>query len=574
MKRNLSTTTTDAEQQQENFTELPKRNKTMKNDHSSFVFNLSKLPSDVVLHSILPHYILNLDRYAFLYNKHKYDLCLLFMGKFHNHPSQIHLIFKNVSITSYKAVGRNGEVFNFFEKGILDRVLPSKLQSISFLSNFFTQGTSVSTLPSIIMESAMFLKHLNLTYQTTFKDVEQICSLKLLEHLRLSNSSIPLQEIVQILKSNAKLRCLEYCFPHPPPNEIIDSQILLSAFQERSSTLERLSLNGISGLTDSIVSKLLEILPNLKVLSVQHSPHLTNQAFSNIEQNGKNLTFLDISGCENITCPFKIVQAPNLRTIVMEECDLTSKDVSIKNISCSACITDLSLESCVIKDEVFETIFSKFPSLTSLNLTNTRFVEERNIETFFKNIQNLSDLKELNLTNCQFVSDALFSNIVKKDLKMLRVGGCTRLSDSCIPHLLKFEKLTELDIGKTKISSEGVQSLLDHFKNTNTMLDYLSIHQLNLKDSDILNIQGWSQIERLNLSKNRISDSGFKSLLKYSNLMFLNVSDNLITDSGIDNDLFTNKTLTGLILVANRKITNKKRSQIVMKCTHIFDLHL
>ncbi|KAG2392616.1 hypothetical protein C9374_011341 [Naegleria lovaniensis] len=562
----------------QNCTDRPKRNKPMENQcssssSSSFDDNLSKLPSDVVLHSILPHYILNLDRYAFLYNKHKYDLCLLFMGRFHN-SSKIHLIFKNVSITTFKAIGRNGEVFNFFEKGILDSVLPSNIESISFLSNFFTQGTSISALPSIIMEKPLFLRHLNLTYQTSFKDVQQICSLKRLEHLRLANSMMSLQDVTQILKSNTKLRCLEYCFPHSSSSStnemLIDSQEILSAFQEGSGTLERLFLNGVSCLSNSMVAKLIEILPNLKELSVQDAQLLSNEAFCNIEKNGKNLTFINISGCENITCPFKtLLKAPKLRTIVLEGCDLSTKDLSIttKEHCTTENITDLDLASCVVNDM---SILSNFSSLTCLNLSSVQLVAGSGAETFLKNIATLSHLKELNLTGCQFMNDTLLSHIANKELKMLRVGGCGGITDQSIPHLMKLEQLTEIEIGKTKISSGGVQSLLDHFKN----IVYFGVNQLNLTDSDILNIQGWSQIERLNLSKNRISDLGFKSLVKYSNLIFLNLADNLITDNGIDQDLFSNKTLTGLILVANRKITNKKRSQIVMKCTHIVDLHL
>lgn len=127
---------------------------------------------------------------------------------------------------------------------------------------------------------------------------------------------------------------------------------------------------------------------------------------------------------------------------------------------------------------------AKFANLTSLDLGETGTNDEALIA-----ISKLTKLEDLNLLRTK-VTDEGVASLVGLKLKRLNLDDIQAIGDGVVPHLAKLQSLEFLHLGKTSVTDVGVKGLdgLVNLKDlilTNTGVSKRGVEELQAKLSKV-----------------------------------------------------------------------------------------
>ncbi|XP_039616960.1 dynein regulatory complex subunit 6 [Polypterus senegalus] len=217
------------------------------------------------------------------------------------------------------------------------------------------------------------------------------------------------------------------------------TQISVDGFRyiaEACSLLQQLEMNSVPTLTDSCIMALTSKCQQVKIISVQDSPHLSDTAFKAMGESW-NLKKIRIEGNNRMTdVSWKTLSknSPNL--------------CSISAVNCSK-ITDISLKS-----------IGSLKKISVLNLADCIRVSDPGVRYFVEGPSS-GVIKELNLTNCVRLSDVSLLRIAQKCQKLthLSLCYCEHLTDSGFEWLENLQSLTCLDLSGTCITDQGLAAV-------------------------------------------------------------------------------------------------------------------
>ncbi|EFC48826.1 predicted protein [Naegleria gruberi] len=473
----------------------------------------------------------------------------------------------NQQFIGSRAIGRDGLVFNFMKSEILDQVLPSRIHSIDFISNYFTREDSLCELPPIIVNHIGYVRKINFSRQTSFKDFNQLDLFTNLEEFKISDTRLPAENVIRILSSNKHLKSIEYSNPLCD-SSTLDVQLFLASIISLPN-LRHVNLSGVKFINDEIVAKLLINLPYLSDLVVRYCTNVSDIAFAGIEQH-KHIKIVDITGCK-ITNPGIILKNQNIRKLSYEDSDFENVYLDLGTIVSKVIELSFSL-STNISTNVLRSIADSCPDVEILRLETSTYKSDGLKQFLNSSINKLTSLKELYLNGTK-LDDGNIKEILLEKLQILSLEF-NNITDSSIDKIKQFTQLTDIRLGRTNITHKGIADLLAHYHSIGKVIENLALNSLKITGEQILSIPHWSQVQRLNLSKNKVNNDAFLFLIKLLNIIELNCSDNMITNEAVHPHIYSNRTLRKLNLSSNRNISARTKSSIVMKCPNISELTL
>ncbi|KAG2460072.1 CC146 protein, partial [Polypterus senegalus] len=193
---------------------------------------------------------------------------------------------------------------------------------------------------------------------------------------------------------------------------------------------------GLGGIGAEGTGALTSKCQQVKIISVQDSPHLSDTAFKAMGESW-NLKKIRIEGNNRMTdVSWKTLSknSPNL--------------CSISAVNCSK-ITDISLKS-----------IGSLKKISVLNLADCIRVSDPGVRYFVEGPSS-GVIKELNLTNCVRLSDVSLLRIAQKCQKLthLSLCYCEHLTDSGFEWLENLQSLTCLDLSGTCITDQGLAAV-------------------------------------------------------------------------------------------------------------------
>lgn len=216
-------------------------------------------------------------------------------------------------------------------------------------------------------------------------------------------------------------------------------------------SLVSISLEGCSSISGQGLKLLSESWTNLKTLNLGWCTNIEEQAFkSYLAVYLTSLTSLDLSNCSQLTDNSLISiskTCTNLISLSIQRCKLISDQSLISVCQCLSRLVSINLntssrENGFLRFSLFTDLGIEnlllLTKLTTLELSNTRYVSENPFSIL---ISKLSCLSELNLKNNRQLSDKSlepFSLGLTKDLTSLNISDNPQLSDLAIFYLCGF----------------------------------------------------------------------------------------------------------------------------------------
>ena len=224
----------------------------------------------------------------------------------------------------------------------------------------------------------------------------------------------------------------------------------------------------------------LAVLKNLRVLHFENCPSLRTAKDIQALRRFSRLEDLSLSGCVNLNSPGvrALSNLTGLKSLCLSR--VSGIDASVlSELSLIKGLLELDLSRTQIAGHSFA-CFEKFSKLESL------FLREMNVklrETELKHISKMKLLKSLSLSYSRVggslgALNTLSSTLNKLELEgvkgvirqlkviklpklvLLNLSSC-EIDDAAIPLLIKFQKLEELDVSHTQITSTGIKILRD-----------------------------------------------------------------------------------------------------------------
>lgn len=152
-----------------------------------------------------------------------------------------------------------------------------------------------------------------------------------------------------------------------------------------------------------------------------------------------------------------------------------------------------------------------------INLERLELFHFKNINSF-GHLENLTRLRDLEIYECGLTDITFLAKIT--NLKYLWIEG-NNISD--FSPLANLTNLSSLGIGGNNITSENIAGLFTILESI-TELNYLSLRESNLGDTDLSNFLSLSSLGHINLDRNNITD--FSTLSTLPNLRALDLTGN------------------------------------------------
>ncbi len=125
--------------------------------------------------------------------------------------------------------------------------------------------------------------------------------------------------------------------------------------------------------------------------------------------------------------------------------------------------------------------------------------------------------------------DGLFNDPGNFDnFNRVGVSGDGQYGDIGLEHLKALPLVTQLHLGRTKVTDVG----LVHLKGQ-TRLGSLFLDDTDVTDAGLVNLRGLTNLNDLRLRRCNITDAGLEHLNGLTNLRFLNLNGTNVTDEGI-----------------------------------------
>jgi len=261
--------------------------------------------------------------------------------------------------------------------------------------------------------------------------------------------------------------------------------------------LESLSLRGCHGLTDVAISPALEThLPALISLDISLCRQLTDSTLSRVVSVAPNLETLDVGGCSDITDNGILLIAcglKRLRSLCLRSCRLVS-DVGVAHlagagsIAASAAVAGtlerLILHDCQrITDTALGHIGAGLRTLRTLDISFCVGVSDDGLRC----VARLPMLQELHARACDGLTDVGIAYLAAASrLAILDIAFCMHVTDRALLHLVHssatMPHLRQLYLSACAITDEGI----DHITNVSGELRSLGIGQcLGVTDSGL-----------------------------------------------------------------------------------------
>ena len=261
--------------------------------------------------------------------------------------------------------------------------------------------------------------------------------------------------------------------------------------------LESLSLRGCHGLTDAAISPALEThLPVLISLDVSLCRQLTDSTLSRVVSVTPNLETLDVGGCSDITDNGILLIAcglKRLRSLCVRSCRLIS-DVGVAHlagagsIAASAAVAGtlerLILHDCQrITDTALGHIGAGLRTLRTLDISFCVGISDDGLRC----VARLPVLQELRARACDGLTDVGIAYLAAASrLVILDIAFCMHVTDRALLHLVHssatMPHLRQLYLSACAITDEGI----DHITNMSGELRSLGIGQcLGVTDSGL-----------------------------------------------------------------------------------------
>jgi Leucine-rich repeat (LRR) protein len=199
-------------------------------------------------------------------------------------------------------------------------------------------------------------------------------------------------------------------------------------------------------------------------------------------------------------------------------------DASLKTIAGFSDLVALSLQECSLTDEGFEALTDRLTQLKEVAIFKAN-VSAGPLKAFASSAKTLS---KLNLRGTQLTSQAwLEHGAVYANLADLEVSE-TKIDDGLLPALSKHDQLKALNVWRTQVTDQGLESLVP-----------LGLTRLNLDDNAAIGDPGMEAVakmvtlEWLHVGKTKITDEGVKKLEGLANLAELRINDTLVSDEAI-----------------------------------------
>lgn len=296
-------------------------------------------------------------------------------------------------------------------------------------------------------------------------------------------------------------------------------------------TVEKITLNGCSRLTDTGISIIARRCPELRCLEIRGCGNVTNAGVCELVSKCHNLEKLDITGCYQITniqpsssssasqeseavLPASLTRQLYIQYLDLTDCQLLD-DNGLKTIvrNCPQ-LTHLYLRRCVqITDAGVKHVASYCVALRELSVSDCLQVTDFGMYELAKLGPNL---RYLSVAKCDQVSDAGIRQIARHcyKLRYLNVRGCEAVSDNSVEVLSRScPRLRALDIGKCDVTDHGLKLLSESCPN----LKKLSVKSCDLvTDNGIQSIAYYCRgLQQLNIQDCRITIEGYRTVKKF-----------------------------------------------------------
>ncbi|PBP19288.1 F-box domain-containing protein [Diplocarpon rosae] len=248
---------------------------------------------------------------------------------------------------------------------------------------------------------------------------------------------------------------------------------------QQCNRIERLTLTGCKGLTDSGISGLLKDSKNLLALDISGVYQVTETSIYALAAHCHKLQGLNITGCTKISNQSMIavaeacnylkrlklnnceqlddsgimafaVNCPNILEIDLHQCRLITNGPVTALIQRGQALRELRLAHCeLISDEAFMplSLNKTFEHLRILDLTSCARLTDQAVE---KIIEVAPRLRNLVFAKCRNLSDHSVNAISKlgKNLHFLHLGHCSQITDGAVKKLVQYcNRIRYIDLG-------------------------------------------------------------------------------------------------------------------------------
>ncbi|KAK0720259.1 hypothetical protein B0H67DRAFT_483629 [Lasiosphaeris hirsuta] len=256
--------------------------------------------------------------------------------------------------------------------------------------------------------------------------------------------------------------------------------------------VERLTLTGCRGLTDSGLIALIENNTHLLALDISLDVQITEASINAIADNCRRLQGLNVSNCTRISneSMIKLAQSckylkrlklndcnqlndeavvafaehcPNILEIDLHQCRLVGNEPVTRLLSKGQSLRELRLAGCdLIDDSAFISLPSNktYEHLRILDLTSCSELTDRAVE---KIIDVAPRLRNLVLAKCRKITDAAVYAIARlgKNLHYVHLGHCGQITDDAVKRLVQAcNRIRYIDLGCcTLLTDDSVTKL-------------------------------------------------------------------------------------------------------------------
>lgn len=245
-------------------------------------------------------------------------------------------------------------------------------------------------------------------------------------------------------------------------------------------TVESLNLSGCYNLTDAVLDNALsQELPSLTMLNLSLCKQITDSTLGRIASYLKNLEWLDIGGCSNVSsngvlliaCGLKKLKVLNLRSLRLITDQAIEHLTGISHISVEGMphLEYLCLQDCQkLTDVSLKHVGDKMNNLKVLNLSFCTNITNAGLRFLAK----MPALLELNLRVCGNISDVGIGHLSvgNSRLTLLDVSFCERITNQSLIHISQgMFHLKSLSLGLCPIDDDGLQSLAEAVGNLRSL---------------------------------------------------------------------------------------------------------
>ncbi|KAK3370473.1 hypothetical protein B0H63DRAFT_316455 [Podospora didyma] len=209
--------------------------------------------------------------------------------------------------------------------------------------------------------------------------------------------------------------------------------------------VERLTLTGCKGLTDSGLIALVENNSHLLALDISSDEQITEESVSAIADNCKRLQGLNISGCNRVSNESMIKLAKSCRFIKrlkLNDCSQLNDEAVIAFAEHCPNILEIDLHQCrLIGNEPVTSLMAKGQSLRELRLANCDLIDDAAFLSLPPN-RTYDHLRILDLTSCARLTDRAVEKIIEAAprLRNLVLAKCRNITDAAVYSIAKLQK--------------------------------------------------------------------------------------------------------------------------------------